>query len=204
MAANPKNLDLTIYQGRTFRHVVRWETTPTVYKEITGITQTAPVVITAVGHGVKTGWYVAVTDVGGMTEINAAANAPRSGDYVQATFVDADRLSLDTVDAARFSAYTSGGYLRYNTPKDLSGAVARMDLRDRVGGTLLLSISSTTGEIVLDNTEHMIVVELPAAVTELMEYKKAVYDLEVETNDGAVSVLLVGSVTVIPEVTTSV
>lgn len=204
MAADPKNLDLTIYQGRTFRHVVRWETSPPVYKAITAITQTAPVVITAVGHGVKTGWYVAVTDVGGMTEINAAANAPRSGDYTQATFVDTDNISLDTVDAARFSAYTSGGYLRYNTPKDLGGAVARMDLRDRVGGTLLLSISSTTGEITLDNTDHMIVIELTPAVTELITYKKAVYDLEVQASDGTVSVLLAGSITVIPEVTTSV
>lgn len=204
MASDPKTLDLTIYQGRTFRHVVRWETSPPVYKPITNVTQTAPVVVTAVGHGVQTGWYVAITDVGGMTEINASANTPRSSDYVQATLVDADNISLDTIDAARFSAYTSGGYLRYNTPKDLSGATARMDLRDRVGGTLLLGISSTTGEITLDNANHMIVIELTPAVTALMTYKKAVYDLEIEASDGTVSVLLVGSITVVPEVTTSV
>jgi hypothetical protein len=203
VAADPKNLDLTVYQGRTFRHIVRWETSPTVYKPITSVTRTAPAVVTAVGHGVQTGWYVVVTDVGGMTEINASANAPRSSDYGQATKIDVDTLSLDGVDAARFSAYTSGGYLRYNTPKSLSGAVARMDLRDRVGGTLLLALSSTTGEITLDDTNHQIIIEMTPAITELMAYTKAVYDLEIEESDGAVSVLLLGGVTVIPEVTTS-
>lgn len=204
MAADPKNLDLTIYQGRTFQHVVRWETSPTVYKEITNITRAAPMVVTAVGHGMSTGWYGAITDVGGMTEVNASANAPRANDYQQATVVDVDTVQFDAVDSARFSAYASGGYIRYNTPKDLGGATARMDLRDRVGGALLLSLSSTTGEITLDNANHMIVIEITPAITELMTYKKAVYDLEIEAGDGTVSVLLVGSVTVVPEVTTSV
>ena len=204
MVVYPENLDLTIYQGRTFQHVVRWETLPVVYKSITNITQTAPGTITAAGHGLVTGWPVAVTDAVGMVEINAKRDTPSLRDYHAVTVVDTNTVTFNDTSAAGFSPYISGGYLRYNTPKDLSGAVARMDLRDRVGGALLLSLTSPSGGIVVDNTNHTITITVTAAITTLMTYKKAVYDLEVQASDGTVSVLLAGSVTVIPEVTTSV
>lgn len=201
MASDPKELDLTIYQGRTFQHVVRWETSPIVYKAITGITRAAPVVITAPGHGLATGWYAAITDVVGMTEINAASNTPKTSDFRQVTVVGDDTVSINTLDSAGFTAYVSGGYLRYNTPKDLTSAIARMRIKDRVGGTTLQILASATNEIVLNNVDHTITMQLTPAVTAAFSFKKGVYDLELETADGAVAVLLTGAVTVIPEIT---
>ena len=204
MALDPKTDDWTIYQGRTFKRIVRWETTPTVFKPITNITQAAPAVVTCVGHGMRSGWYGAITDVLGMTEINAPANAPRAGDYKQVTVVDVDNVSINDLSSAQFSTYTSGGYLRYNTPKSLDGAVARLHVRNRVGGTLLLDISSTTGEIALSDLEHVIAVTISDEVTKLMTYTKGVYDLEIEDSAGETYVLLTGSVTVVPEITVEV
>jgi len=204
VALDPKTDDWTIYQGRTFKRVVRWETTPTVFKSITGITQSAPTVVTCPGHGLRSGWYGAITDVRGMTEINAQANTPRVGDYRQLTVIDIDTVSVDDLSSAQFSAYTSGGYLRYNTPKSLAGAVARLHVRNRVGGTLLLSLSSTSGEIVLDDSEHVIVVTISDDVTKLATYTKGVYDLEIEDGVGETYVLLTGTVTVVPEITVEV
>jgi hypothetical protein len=201
VALDPKTDDWTIYQGRTFKRIVRWETTPTVFKPITGISRTAPVVVDCVGHGLKSGWYMAITDVFGMTEINAPANSPRSGDYKQVTVIDADSFSINDLSSAQFSTYTSGGYVRYNTPKSLAGAVARLHIRNRVGGTLLLDLTSTTGEIVLSDLDHMIVVTITDDVTKLMTYTKGVYDLEIEDSTGETYVLLVGSVVVVPEIT---
>jgi hypothetical protein len=201
VALDPKTDDWTIYQGRTFKRIVRWETTPTVFKPITNITQAAPVVVTCVGHGMRSGWYGAITDVLGMTEINAPANAPRAGDYKQVTVVDVDNVSINDLSSAQFSTYTSGGYLRYNTPKSLDGAVARLHVRNRVGGTLLLDLSSTSGEIVLSDLEHVIAVTVSDAVTKLMTYTKGVYDLEIEDSAGETYVLLTGSITVVPEIT---
>lgn len=40
-------LNLTVVQGNTFSQVVRWETVPFVFKPITDISRSAPVVITA-------------------------------------------------------------------------------------------------------------------------------------------------------------
>lgn len=205
MAADPKALDLTIYQGRTFNHIVRWETEPVVFKQITAITRGAPVTLTVAAHGLRSGWRAAVTSAGGMTEINAPANAPKASDYRPVTVIDVNTLSFD-IDSTGFSTYTSGGYLRYNTPKSLVGAVARMDIRDRVGGTLLLALSSAgvSPAITLNDLEHTIVVSIPAAATATMAFKSAVYDLEIVSADGTVSVLLAGGITVVPEVTTSV
>lgn len=201
MALDPRVDDWTIYQGRTFKRVVRWETTPTVFRPITNITQAAPAVVTCPSHGMSSGWYGAVTDVRGMTEINAPANSPRAGDYRQITVIDPDSFSINDLSSAQFSAYVSGGYIRYNTPKSLAGAVARLHVRNRVGGDLLLDLSSTSGEIVLSDVDHMIVITISDDVTKLMTYTKGVYDLEVEDAASETYVLLTGGVTVVPEVT---
>ena len=66
--------DLTIQQGRTFSLALRWESQPVVYRPITAIAQTAPARLTVPTHGVPDGWRVAITNVKGMTEINAEAN----------------------------------------------------------------------------------------------------------------------------------
>lgn len=201
MALDPKTDDWVVYQGRTFKRVVRWETTPTVFKAITGITRAAPTSVECVGHGLSSGWSVAITDVGGMTEINAPSNSPRTSDYRQVTVVDADNFTINDLSSARFSPYTSGGYIRYNTPKSLSGAVARLQFRDRVGGSLLLELSSGTGEISLDDADHVVIITIDDEITKLMTYSTAVYDLEIEDSNGDTYVLLTGSVEVVPEVT---
>lgn len=127
----PVDKDLTILQGKTFSLPIRWEVEPYVYKAVTDISQTAPVQITCVGHGVPDGWRVAVVSAKGMTQINAANTPPKDSDYVVATVVDADTLELNTINAAGFKPYTSGGYVQYRTPKDLTGFTARMSIKDK-------------------------------------------------------------------------
>lgn len=204
MAVEPKVLDLTIYQGRTFQYVLRWETAPVVYKAITGITRAAPVTLTVPSHGLSTGWYVAVTDVGGMTEINVTSNSPRASDYKQVTVIDSNTISINSISSAGFGAYTSGGYIRYNTPKSLDSAVARMHIRNRVGGVLLQSLSSVSGEIVLDDVNHTVTLNLTDDITKAITYTKGVYDLEIEDSTGNTYPVLAGSVTVVPEITVEV
>ena len=203
MPRAPAEVSWDVRQGRTFKYVVRPERLPLVYKPITNIAQSAPITITAVGHGLATGWGAAVTNVAGMSEINATANALRESDFRPVTVVDPDTVTINAVDAAGFSAYASGGHLVYYTPVSLAGAVARLDLRDAVGGTLLHSMSSTAGDIVLNDTEHTITVTMPAADTEGFTFLSAVGDLEVEYPDGFVDELLRIGVAVIQEVTTS-
>ena len=76
-------------------------------KTITGATQTNPVNLTIVGHGMTTGKYLQVSGVVGMTQLNDK--------IYTATVVDADHVTLDGVNGTAFTAYTSGGSATYGT-----------------------------------------------------------------------------------------
>src|SRR5271165_4560681 len=116
-----KHVDLFIYQGDTFQRVVRWETKPFIYIAITEITNAAPVVITAPSHTLQDGWRVAVIDVLGMDEINSKGCGKRDSDFIPCTFIDSNTISFNEISSANFDPYTSGGYLKFYTPVNLTG-----------------------------------------------------------------------------------
>ena len=140
---SPIKKDLTILQGRTFSYPLKWEIEPIVYKPITGITQAAPCVVTAVGHGLPDGWRVAIVSVKGMTQINAS-NPPKDSEYVVAKVLTADTIELNTVNAAEYKPYASGGYVQYNTPQDLTSYVARMSIKDKISPTTAMLWTAST------------------------------------------------------------
>ncbi len=197
--------DLTINKGKTFKQKVRWETTPIVYKPITGISQAAPALITCVAHGVPDGWRVAVTSTKGMTQINAANRPPKGKDYHEAAVKTSSTIELNDVNAAEYSAYLSGGYIQYNTPVDLTGYTARMSLRasDKPGTVELLRLDTATGGIVIDNSVKTVTIVIAAAVTAALTFSKALYDLEMINAAGEVFLMLSGAVIVINEITST-
>lgn len=193
--------DLVFTQGKTFTLALRWETIPIIYKPITGITATAPVRLTVVGHGCPDGWRAAVTGVTGMSEINGEANKLKDSDYHIVTVIDADTIEFNEVNAAGFKAYVSGGHLQFNTPVDLAGATARMTVKDKVGGRVLHSLTTENGGIAIDPAAYSITLNISATDTETFAWKGGVYDLEV-VQGAVVTALLAGKVTVSKEVTT--
>jgi hypothetical protein len=83
---------------------------------ITGATQTNPCAVTAASHGLTTGDYVLLKDLGGMTALN-----DRRFIVTKST---ADVVTLDGIDATGLSAYTSGGtcyLLSYTLNYDYAG-----------------------------------------------------------------------------------
>lgn len=194
--------DFEILQGKTWSQVVRWETEPIVYKAITGISQTAPVSITCVGHGIPDGWRAAVVSVRGMTEINAQSTPPKAKDYHPVTVVGVDTVELNDVNAADFKAYVSGGYLQYNTPVSLTGYTARMTIKDKVGGTILKALTTENSGITINSTNKTITLTISATDTTAFTWKKGVYDLELVSGTGVVTQLLSGAVALVYEVTT--
>lgn len=195
-------LALSIQKGATFHRVFRWESGPIVYAPITDIAQSAPAVITAPSHGLVDGWRVAVVSVQGMDEINAKNDPPKSKDYRRVTVIDIDTVELNEVNAADYGAYVSGGYLRYNTPVNLQGMTARMAIKNRIGGTVLETLTTENGKIELDNSAKTITLNLSAMTTAAYTWATGVYDLELVALSGAVTKLASGGVSVSPEVTT--
>lgn len=199
--------DLPLVQGKTFALVLRWETGPVIYRPITAIQQTAPVRLTVTAHGAPDGWRCAVSNVKGMTEINAEANALREKDFNPVTVIDANTLEINSINAAGFKPYVSGGILQFNTPVSLTGYTARMKIKDKVGGTVLASTDAGDAPlniltIAVDAANYTITLTVSATATAALTWVKGVYDLEMVSSTGVVTAILSGKVLVSKEVTT--
>lgn len=193
--------DFRIIRGSTFSRVIRWESSPLIYKPITAITKAGPMVISAASHGVPDGWRVTIASAGGIRQANSKQWPPRPSDFKKATVLTAGTLALNDVDSTNFTTYTSGGNLVYYTPVDLAGYTARMMIRStpEATGTPLLSLVSPT-DIVLDNTAKTITITIAADVTEDFTWNAGSYDLEV-VSGSIVTRLLSGNVTTEDETT---
>lgn len=191
----PTKVNLKVYQGSTFEEIFRWESYIKVYKPITNITKTAPIVITATGHGVPIGWRVKVSNVTGMTQMNSTST------YHIVTDADTNTITINEINAVGYSDYISGGILEYNEPKSLAGLTARMQIRAKVTSTdTLLELTTENGMIILNDVNKTITVTIPAATTELLTFKSAVYSLELV--DGAVvTPFIYGNITLDTEIT---
>lgn len=174
-------MDIEIKQGKTFSLVLRYASEPLVFKAITAISRGAPTRVTAPGHGMPDGWAEAISGVIGMEEINAQNDPPRAADFATITKIDADNFTIP-VDSSLFDPYVSGGFVRYYTPVDLTGASVEMRIRDKVGGTSLLDLTSAGGDIALDNVLKTITITATAAATALLAFTSAVYEVVLTAN----------------------
>jgi hypothetical protein len=195
--------NITIQQGSNFDMLVRWESPNVVFKPITAVTKAAPPVVTATGHGMPDGWRCAFTNIVGMTQLNAVNSPPDSTtDFSQITLLSADTFSVVGVDATGFTAYKSGGIVRYYAPVDLTGYTARMQIRPTVASATILQLMlSSDGHINIDTTKHTIDCVLTAAETAAFTFSSAVYSLEMVSVAGAVTEILHGTVKLTKETT---
>jgi len=195
--ATPAKVNLVIYQGSTFSEILRWESSRKVYKPITGITNAAPVIITAPLHDVPDGWRVRFTNVLGMKEINSAVDT-----YSTAVLKTENTIEINAINSIAYTPYASGGILEYNEPINLAGYTARMQIRNKLGDTTyLLDMNTENGRIILNNSIKTIELKITAIDTAAITWTTGVYSLELVSAAGVVSTLMNGTVTVKQEVT---
>lgn len=193
--SEPVKLNFKIYQGATFEEVLRWESSVKTYSPITGISNTAPVVVTSVGHGLPEGWRARITNTVGMKEINNL-------DYLPVSNVTADTVEFNAINAIGYSIYQSGGVLEYNTPVDLTGYTGRMQIRKKLADPeILLELTTVNGGIIVDNTSKTITINITAEQTKDLTFGSGVYSLELVSDTGKVIRFIEGTVTVQQEVT---
>ena len=191
----PTKINFKIYQGSTFKEVLRWESATKGYSPISGITKSAPVVITAVAHGVPVGWRAKITNVLGMKEINSADT------YHTVTEATADTITINAVNALSYTDYTSGGVIEYNMPVDLTGYTARMQLRLKLEDIEFIhEMTTENGGITIDNVNKTINLNILATDTALFTFSSVVYSLEL-ISGVEVTPFANGSITLVKEVT---
>ena len=206
MTAVKKDFEILI--GSTWGYVIRWGTTPIVRKPITAIdfSMGAPRPSVA-AHGLFDGWGVAVYGVKSPRQINAANNPPEGSDYHSATVIDTGTIELNDVtpvdeNGQEWPAYTSGGFIQYDTPVDLTGYTARMSIKDKIGGAVLHSLTTENDGITIDTAAKTVLLSIPAATTEDFTWSRGVYDLEMVSATGKVTRIISGRIVLSREVTT--
>ncbi len=205
---------LHIVRGKTLSLVIRWEQrTPIVSKAITAISfATGFPRLTVASHGIPDGWRSAVVRVASPKEINAKNDIPRTSDLRETTAIDANTIEYNglvpVTDGRDWAAYTTGGFVQYYTPKDITDYEIRVKVKDRVGGTVLLSTDAGDSPLnmitaVADNATKSITIEIPATDTEDITWSKGVWEVEGENVAGTVeSIIAPSPVTVGDEVIT--
>ncbi len=179
-------VDITITRGKTFEFMFRYAEPELVYLPITGLPSIAPVRLTVANHSIPDGWPISIEGVRQPEELNTA-----DGDYLIASAISADTIELNSVRAENWRTYLPGGSVIFNRPFDLIGCSARMQIRDRIGGSILLTLSSDPltvpdGEIDIDTSLAALIVRLSPVTTAAITWARGVYDLELITPGGDV------------------
>jgi hypothetical protein len=195
----PAKISYKIYQGSTFQETLRWESETKQYAPISAITNSAPCVVTTdSAHGVPLNWRIRVTGVTGMKDINTVADDA----YYLVTGKTSTTLTLNQVNSAAYSPYTSGGIVEYNTPIPISGYTAQMQIRETVESTTVIhELTTANGGIVIDPVNYTILLNISSAVTGTFDFDAAVYSCELTDAQGVVMPFLTGSITLVKEVT---
>jgi hypothetical protein len=191
--ASPVKINFKMYQGSTFREVLRWESGTRGYAPITAINKTAPVQIISPNHTIPEGWRVKIYGVNGMKEIN------NTEEYRIVDGVAGNTITVD-INAAGYSTYTSGGFLEYNIPVNLTGYSARMQLREKVDSSTVITELTTANNGVIIGADKTIVLTVPATVTATLNFTTAVYSLELLKSTEVIT-FATGNITLVKEVT---
>ena len=200
-------LALSVRRGASEDIALRLETSAKKFAAITGMSKTAPLRVTASGHGIPDMWYAAVIDARGMTEMNAAdSNKIRESEFHQITAIDANTVDFLEISSAGFETYTGGGYLAYYEPLDLSGYTsARMDIKRRVGGDVDLALNTTDGTLEIEASSNTVWIRLDDTTLDALPAREYVFDIELVSATAIDAICSAESVfEVLPEVTTSV
>ncbi len=207
MAGTLQKLKLSVRKGASANIPLRLETGTLSFAAISAMAKSAPLRVTAPGHNLPDGWYVAIVDAKGMTELNAAdSNSIRDSEFHRVTWIDADTVDFDGISAANFRTYTSGGYLAFYAPMSLASYTsARMDIKTRVGGDVILALNTTGGTLEIDAATSTVWIRLDDTSLDAVAARDYVFDLELVSASAVDAICSADSVLeVLPEVTTSV
>lgn len=197
-------LTLTIRRGATIDLPIRVESSRIAYRAITSISRTAPMRVTATGHGLPPSWRAAIHGAGGIVEANALSRRLREIDLWRAEKVDANTIDFVDVDATSYHAYTSGGTLAYYSPLDLSAyTAATMMLKTDASGSAQATWNTSDGTMQLDASNAALWLRLSVAQSEAVAAGTYLFDIELTRSAGGVDAICAPTSTLVvqPEIT---
>lgn len=166
---------INIIKGSTYKDTIRWASSECVFVSAT-LNVGAPATFTVVDHELVDGWQVNILH---SDFINPNDSFPIS-------VIDSTTLSIKCLDATKFMP--GNVVIKYNKPVDLSGYEARMQFRDSYDSPVLLELTSQNGDIVIDDINKTIVRTIKASETEIIDWTKAIFDMEMFSGDYVIKI----------------
>ena len=201
-----QKLTLKMRRGATNVTPIRIESGKWIYVTITAVAQTAPLRITAPGHGLPDNWRAAIMNVKSVGDFAAANNPPKDAELHAVTVIDADTIEINGINGAAFRAHTGGGQIAYREPLDLNPYNGvRMDVKAKINGESLLHLAEGAG-LRLDSTERAVWFEPTVEQSMTLPVKNYVFDIELlRTGGGGVDPICAADSTLVvtPETTTT-
>ena len=192
---SPTKLNLKVYQGATFKELIRWDSDVKAYVAITSISKAAPMVISTSSNTIPTGWRFKVTNVLGMKEVNSTET------YYVASSRATNSVTVNDANSLGYTDYTSGGVVEYKVPVSLISTTARMQIRSSVNATTVLEeLTTENGKILIDTTNSIITILISATDTAAYTFTTGVYSMEIVVA-GEVTPFLYGNISVEKEIT---
>ena len=191
--------DLTFKQGATYSKAVSWYGAGKICKLIESLTVGCPTIVNITSHGIPSGGDIPVF----ISHVKGATRANHTKTPVAATFIDADSFYIDADTVAQ--TYTaSTGLLTYFAPTDLTNYTARMTIKDEIGGTIIDTLTSAGGELIITAALGKVTITIAASVTATYTFDTAVYDLELvdDSPEPVVTRIVEGEIELCKEVTT--
>lgn len=186
----PALMPLNLIRGATHRDTRRFMQPQREYREISAITPSAPLRIAVPGHGLLGDWLIWIAGVAGFPDLNRVPGRQLAH---RAEVIDEDTLEINSLSGVGLTP--AGGQVIYQPPVDLTGASARLVVREREdGGNELLSLAS--GDGIAAGAPGTLVVALSAEETAAISWTAGWYHLDVTFPDGTVSRFFRGPVTV--------
>lgn len=188
---------LSIVRGKTLNRIFQYAASQLEYIPILEVLKTSPLTLElASPHGLTTGWLARVQGVSSPSEMNTPEST-----YWPVYVPAPTEIEFNEIDGALWPEYAPGvskGHLVFRRPVDLTDWVFRMHVRDKIGGTVLLSLSSSgldtaDGEIQVMSGDSAFMLKLTAEQTKNLTWNTGVYDLEAIQPDGTVVALIAPS-----------
>lgn len=182
-----QTIDLIITKGKTFSQAFLCaEDDQYVYRKIATLASAAPAQIAVAGHGLPAGWPARIESVKAPLELNTPED-----EWLIPAVINDGVLEINHLNLQGAKPFSGPGVLVYPKPIDITGWTARMQVRDRIGGAVLLNFSSNPGDapdgtITVDTAGSALVIGLSADKTAAISWSRAVYDIEAARPDGSV------------------
>lgn len=185
--------DLEVIQGKTFAASFGWAQGKFVWGLITGVTKTAPVSITVVGHGLKNDWPYWISGLKKPACLNnwvdpcGVGGEPDVGQPYMAEVSGIDTLEINDVNGLDLDAYAGGGVIRYYARADITGYEAVMQVRASAGSDTVLFEARSTGVdplIAVDPLTATFGLTIPADAFATATFRDAQYEIEITAPTG--------------------